>query len=118
MKKILVATVVWGAMSSFALPAFADDMAGMNMSAMKAPFSKPLAGVALTDAEIVGVNAAAGMVTLKHGELANVGMAAMTMAYKAKDAAMIRQVHAGEKVRVRVENVGGTLTIVKMVKVS
>lgn len=42
----------------------------------------------------------------------------MPMTYKAKDASMVRQIHQGEKVRVRVENVGGTLTIVKIVKVS
>jgi Cu/Ag efflux protein CusF len=60
--------------------------------------------------------AATGMITLKHGAFANLGMAPMTMAYKAKDAAMVRQAHAGDKVKVRVEAVGGTLTIVEMVK--
>lgn len=41
-------------------------------------------------------------------------MPPMTMALKAKDAAMTRLVHEGDKVKVRVENVNGTLTIVKM----
>jgi Cu/Ag efflux protein CusF len=40
------------------------------------------------------------------------------MAFKAKDAAMVSQVHEGDKVKVRVENVGGTLTIVKLEKQS
>jgi len=39
-----------------------------------------------------------------------------TMAYKAKDALMLKQAKEGEKVKVRVEEVDGTLTIVKLVK--
>ena len=42
----------------------------------------------------------------------------MTMAFKAKDAAMVKQVHEGDKVKVRVENVDGTMTIVKLEKAS
>ncbi|TGT10336.1 copper-binding protein, partial [Mesorhizobium sp. M3A.F.Ca.ET.174.01.1.1] len=40
----------------------------------------------------------------------------MTMAFKAKNAAMVKQIHQGDKVKVRVENVDGTLTIVKLEK--
>ncbi|WP_198391830.1 copper-binding protein, partial [Burkholderia ubonensis] len=40
----------------------------------------------------------------------------MTMAFKAKDAAMVKQVKEGDKVKVRVEEVNGTLTIVKLEK--
>jgi Cu/Ag efflux protein CusF len=71
---------------------------------------------ALTDAEIRKVDPASGMVTLKHGVLENVGMPPMTMAFKAGDAAMLKQAHEGDKVKVRVENVGGTMTIVTMQK--
>jgi Cu/Ag efflux protein CusF len=45
-------------------------------------------------------------------------MPPMTMAFKAKDAAMVRQVKEGDKVKVRVENVNGTLTIVTLEKQS
>jgi Cu/Ag efflux protein CusF len=38
------------------------------------------------------------------------------MAFKARDAAMLKQAHEGDKVKVRVENVGGTMTIVTMQK--
>ena len=53
---------------------------------------------------------------MKHGALDNVGMPPMTMAFKAKDAAMVKQVHEGDKVKVRVENVDGALTIVTLKK--
>ncbi|EKS72743.1 copper-binding protein [Caballeronia sp. Lep1P3] len=116
MRKFLVVTAAIYAIGAFATSAFAgDDMSGKNMS-MKPSASS--SNAALTDAEVKKVDASTGMITLKHGEFANIGMAAMTMAYKAKDAAMVKQAHEGDKVKVRVENVGGTLTIVKMVKES
>ncbi|BFG78160.1 copper-binding protein [Paraburkholderia terrae] len=109
MKKLIVASAVLAAV--FVAPAFAgDDMAGMKMSAPSA--SK----TALTDAEVKKVDPETGMVTLKHGALENVGMPPMTMAFKAKDPAMVKQVHEGDKVKVRVESVNGMLTIVKMEK--
>jgi Cu/Ag efflux protein CusF len=112
MKKMIVAYTAFAAV--VAAPAFADDgMAGMSMSgkpsAMKAPSS-----AMLTDAEVKDVDADTGMVTLTHGALENVGMPPMTMAFKVNDADMVKLVHEGDKVKVRVENVGGTLTIVKI----
>ena len=117
MKKLIVTSVALCAIGTLAAPAFADDdMAGMNMS--KPSASKTSSNTALTDAEVRKVDVATGMVTLKHGALENVGMPPMTMAFKAKDAAMVKQVHEGDKVKVRVENVNGTLTIVKLEKQS
>ncbi len=116
MKKMIVAFSAIAAVAT--APAFAgDDMAGMSMSG-KPSATKASANSALTDAEVKNVDTATGMVTLKHGALENVGMPPMTMAFKAKDAAMAKQVHEGDKVKVRVENVNGTLTIVKMEKQS
>jgi len=116
MKKMIVAFSALAAI--LATPAFAGDgMAGMSMSG-KTSATKTPASSALTDAEVRNVDTASGMVTLKHGALENVGMPPMTMAFKAKDAAMVKQVHEGDKVKVRVENVDGTLTIVKMEKQS
>ncbi len=116
MKKMIVAFSAIAAVVT--APAFAgDDMAGMSMSG-KASATKASASSALTDAEVKNVDTASGMVTLKHGALENVGMPPMTMAFKAKDAAMARRVHEGDKVKVRVENVNGMLTIMKMEKQS
>ena len=116
-----IALAMSAAFSIFAVQqsAIADDMAGMKMSpgAMSAGAMSPSSSKsALTDAEIRKVDPASGMVTLKHGALENVGMPAMTMAFKARDAAMLKQAHEGDKVKVRVENVGGTMTIVTMQK--
>jgi Cu/Ag efflux protein CusF len=93
-----------------AAPAFADDMAGMKMAAP----AGTQADDGLTDAVVRKVDPATGMITLKHGTLANIGMPAMTMAYQAGNTDMAQHVHAGDKVRVRIENLNGTLTIVKL----
>ncbi|CAG9232038.1 copper-binding protein [Burkholderia vietnamiensis] len=114
MKKLIVVSAALAA--AFATPAFAaNDMAGMDMSTMGSAM-KVSSNNALTEAEVKKVDAATGMVTLKHSALENVGMPPMTMAFKAKDAAMIKQVKEGDKVKVRVEDVNGTLTIVKLEK--
>ncbi|AOJ89450.1 MULTISPECIES: copper-binding protein [Burkholderia] len=113
MKIRCLAITVLGAMAVVATPVRAGgSMSDMSMGDMKmsAPDS------ALTDAEVKRIDAAHGMVTLKHGALENVGMAPMTMAFKAGDPAMIESLHVGDKVRVRVERVAGTLTIVKLVQ--
>ncbi|MXN60975.1 copper-binding protein, partial [Burkholderia pseudomallei] len=90
MKKLIVVSAALA--SVLAAPAFAgNDMAGMDMSS-KPSAMKAAPEHALTDAEVRKVDPATGMITLKHGALDNVGMPAMTMAFKAKDAAMVRQV--------------------------
>ena len=119
MTKLTYAALALGAtFAVFAVQqsAVADDMAGMNMSSGAMSPAAASSKSALTDAEIRKVDPASGMVTLKHGALGNVGMPPMTMAFKARDAAMLKQVHEGDKVKVRVENVGGTMTIVTMQK--
>lgn len=113
MKTCFQAVAALCAMVVVAAPVFAGgDMSDMNIGStkMSAPDS------ALTDAEVKEIDADRELVTLKHGALDNVGMPPMTMAFKVADAAMIRPLHAGDKVRVRVENVKGALTIVKLVK--
>ncbi|KUZ16677.1 RND transporter MFP subunit [Burkholderia diffusa] len=116
----LIATAAVFAAGVFAVPALAaGDMSGMDMSGMKMSSGGAAeSNAVLTDAEVKKIDPTSGKITLKHGALENVGMPPMTMAFKAKDVAMLAQVHAGDKVKVRIENVNGTLTIVKLVKAS
>ncbi|TCK33528.1 Cu/Ag efflux protein CusF [Paraburkholderia sp. BL8N3] len=95
--------------------AFADDMSGMKVgdSAMA---HIPASNTAMTEAVVRHVDPTGGTITLKHGALPNVGMPAMTMAFKAKDPAMLKEVKEGDNVKVRVEKVNGTPTIVKLEK--
>jgi Cu/Ag efflux protein CusF len=116
MKTLILSTLLF---STIAIPVFAaGDMAGMEMGGMKTPerSSGPAmpSDPALTDALVKRVDASTGMITLQHGALNNVGMPPMTMAFKAKDPAMTQQVHEGDKVKVRIENIKGNMTIVRM----
>nr|WP_175225805.1 copper-binding protein [Paraburkholderia humisilvae] len=96
--------------------AFADDMSGMKMNSGAMSPAPASGNAAMTDAVVKHIDVSDDMITLKHGALANVGMPAMTMAFKAKDVSMLNEVKEGDNVRVRVENVNGALTIVKLAK--
>lgn len=61
-----------------------------------------------TDGEIKKVDKASGKLTIKHGELKNLGMGSMTMVFRVKDAALLEKVKAGDKVRFTVD---GTMTV-------
>jgi Cu(I)/Ag(I) efflux system protein CusF len=50
----------------------------------------------------------------KHGEIENLGMMAMTMAFHVKAPAMLDKVKAGDKVKFKAENVGGQLVITEL----
>jgi Cu/Ag efflux protein CusF len=96
MKSVLRAFAVAAAVSSIALPysvQAADD---------------------LSEATVKKVEKAEGRVTLAHGPIANIGMPPMTMMFKVKDAAMLKKVKEGDKVRFRVEETGGAYVVVRM----
>lgn len=63
------------------------------------------------DGEVKKVDKASGKLTIKHGELKNLGMGAMTMVFRAKDPAMLDRVKAGDKVHFTAENSNGVLTV-------
>ena len=64
-----------------------------------------------SDGEIKKVDKEAGKITVKHGRLANLDMAPMTMVFKVKDPAMLEQVKAGDKVKFTAEKMSGALTV-------
>ena len=64
-----------------------------------------------SDGEIKKVDKEAGKITVKHGRLANLDMAPMTMVFKVKDPAMLEQVKAGDKVKFTAEKMNGALTL-------
>ena len=57
-----------------------------------------------------------GKLTIKHGPLTSVDMPAMTMVFRVKDAAMLDQVSAGDRVRLQVEKINGVFTVTGLVK--
>ena len=68
----------------------------------------------MTDAEVRKVDKDAAKITLRHGEIKNLEMPAMTMVFQVKDKAMLDMVKAGDKVRFAADKVGGAFTITQI----
>ena len=69
-----------------------------------------------TEAEVRKIDKSQGKITLKHGEIKNLDMPAMTMVFRVKDAKMLDAVAVGDKVKVNVEKIDGQYTLTQLVK--
>lgn len=65
----------------------------------------------LTEGEVRKVDKEAAKVTLKHGEIRNLGMPPMTMVFQVKDPALLGKLKAGDKVRFRAEKIGSAYVV-------
>jgi len=68
----------------------------------------------LVDGEIKKVNKEAEKITIRHGELKDLGMPAMTMVFRVKDPSMLEQVKMGDKVKFVAGRVSGQPTVMQM----
>ena len=96
MKKIILTTLT---AAMLALPVFAQQ----------AP-----ASVGMTDGEVKKIDKDNKKITLKHAEIRNLDMPPMTMVFTVKDATILDKVQAGDKVRFKAENAGGTLIVTEI----
>ena len=100
-----------------ALPflALAVAHAQMKPGAMTAPTvtskSEPASTLPLTEGEVRRVDKEHGEIVLKHGDLLNLGMPAMTMAFNVSAPSTLEKLKAGDKVRFNAEIVKGKPTI-------
>ncbi len=71
-----------------------------------------------TDGEVRKVDRANRKITLRHGEIRNLGMPPMAMVFDVKDAALIGRLKAGDKVRFKATYEGGKyiVTDIELVK--
>lgn len=69
---------------------------------------------AMTDGEVRKVDKDASKITLRHGEIKNLEMPAMTMVFQVKDKAMLDKVKAGDKIRFAADKMGGAFTITQL----
>jgi Cu/Ag efflux protein CusF len=97
------------ALMAAALPTFAQ------YGATK-PAAAAAAKVELSDGEVRRIDAARGTVLLKHGEIKNIGMGAMTMSFKFKDPKMATGLAVGDKVQFAAEQKGDDLIVTQIVK--
>ncbi|MDN4059170.1 copper-binding protein [Massilia sp. YIM B02769] len=70
----------------------------------------------LIEGEVKKIDQDAEKITLRHGEIKNLNMPAMTMVLRVKDPAMLTQVKVGDKVRFAADRANGAVTIVQLEK--
>ncbi|QPF90454.1 copper-binding protein [Bradyrhizobium commune] len=76
-----------------------------------------LAQDASISGEVKKIDQGAGKITLKHGPAKGLGMdQPMTMVYRVKDPAMLKQVKVGDKVTFEAEEAASGYTVTKMQK--
>ena len=68
----------------------------------------------MADGEVRKVDKDAKKITLRHGELKQLDMPPMTMVFQVKDPALLDKVKAGDKVKFRAQNTGGTMVITEI----
>jgi len=80
----------------------------------------PLATLAQSptiDGEVVKVDQPAGKITIKHGPIKKLAMdEGMTMVFRVENAALLKYVKVGDKIKFDAENVNGQYTVTKIEK--
>jgi Cu/Ag efflux protein CusF len=111
MKKIVNLAVIATLLSAapFGVYAASDSAASASPSATSSASAD-----AMSEGEIRKVDKDAKKITIKHGELKNLDMPAMTMVFQVKDPAMLDKVKQGDKVSFVAEKVGGQFTVTQI----
>ena len=68
----------------------------------------------MAEGEVKKIDQDGGKVTIRHGEIKNLNMPGMTMVFRVKDAAMLDQLKAGDKIKFSADNINGKLTVTKV----
>ena len=104
------------AMLSGTLTAVAQHNHGTHSPAATPAAAPSTSGAAsqstdLAEGVVRRIDASAGKITLRHGEIKHLDMPPMTMVFQVRDRAMLNAVTPGAKVRFRVEQVGGAYVV-------
>lgn len=106
--KTLAAAALVALVAPFAVTAHAQATDQPNKPQVKAD---SLVTADMTDGEVRKIDKDTQKITLKHGEIRNLGMPGMTMVFKVKDAALLDSVQVGGKVRFTAEKVDGAIVV-------
>lgn len=108
MNKQLLASLIAGLLALPALPALSAEDHGKHQGMAQT------ASADMTDGEVRKVDKDASKVTIKHGEIKNLDMPAMTMVFQVKDPAMLETVKPGDKVRFKAEKSGSNFVVTEV----
>jgi len=68
----------------------------------------------MSEAEVRKIDLDAGKITLKHGEIKNLGMPPMSMVFQVKDPSLLTKVKTGDKIRFTAEKINGAYTVLTL----
>lgn len=68
----------------------------------------------MADGEVRKVDKDGAKLTIKHGDIKNLDMPAMTMVFNVKDKAMLDKLQAGDKIRFKAVNESGKFTVTEI----
>ncbi len=88
-------------------PAVAQPATDHSAHAVQAEAPSAAARADLTEGTITRVDARSGKLTIRHGEITNLGMPPMTMVFALKDPVQAQSLQPGAKVAFRAEDTGG-----------
>lgn len=86
-------------------------LAQAQTAAPAAPGAMQMPAGAMTDGEVRKVDKDNKKITLKHGEIKNLGMPGMTMVFKVKEASVLDAIQVGSKVRFAADKMDGALIV-------
>jgi Cu(I)/Ag(I) efflux system periplasmic protein CusF len=114
-RKTIRITLLLAAFMVGAPPATAQEK---KDQAPQAAASAPAQPSDMADGEVRKIDKDAGKLTLKHGDIKNLDMPAMTMVFQVKDKAMLDTLAVGSKVKFRAEKAasGYVVTIIEAAK--
>ena len=107
MKKLTL-IIVASTLFTMSAASFAASHAAAPASAASAT------ALPLADAEIRKIDLENKKVTLKHGEIKNLDMPAMTMVFQVKEGVMLDNIKAGDKVKFTADKVNGAFTVLSI----
>lgn len=101
-----LAIVAAGLIAAVPVAAIAQADHSQHMSPAKAS-----AASSLTPGLVRKVDVAQGTVTIAHDEIRNLSMPKMTMTFKVRDAAWLKKLNEGDRIRFAAESVKGDLVV-------
>lgn len=120
MQTTSIKTLALTAVTALTLNAWADhhEGSGKGHEHMDRSMNQKMAGDAveptLTQGEVRAISKEKQRITLKHGEIKNLNMAAMTMGFAVKNPAMLDQVKVGDRVEFKAIKDKGPATLIEL----
>lgn len=96
-----------------AAPAYATEKPAGAPAASNATATSAATQV-MTEGEVRKIDKDAKKITIKHGEIANLGMPPMTMVFQVKNPAALTQLKQGDKIRFHVEKEGDSMVVTQL----